>query len=450
MPSVSYGSGAYRRNNGNFPELKLVNMFVEQAKTSENQVALLSRKGLSSFASRGTGPITGIFQQAGVFSGDQFVVSGGTLYRGATSLGTIAGTGPVSFAASASELLVTAGTTLYSYNGTNLAAVAFPDSANVRSIDFHDGLFLAVRDATHKYYWSAVLNGRTWGALDFASAESKPDNLIDLKVSNDTLWLFGDETIEPWANVGDADAPYQRFEQRIFAKGIKATGCVTELDNMLWFVGSDNMVYRLADAPERISDHGIEERVAAASSVSTYAYVSEGHSFLCVRLNDATLAYDVATREWHELQSSGRANFAARCATKAGTTPYFGDDTNGTVWQLSSGYQDNAGTLERRFTAGVPLDAPLPLDNVRLWTNPGQAAGGTVDMRYSRDAGLTWSDWVSTSLGASVGDYRTLVEWRALGLFDFPGAVIEFRCQSNAPFRVSAVKVNEPGGGRSR
>lgn len=450
MPSVSYGSGAYRRNNGNFPELKLINMFVEQAKTSKNQVALLSRKGLSSLATRGTGPITGIFSQANVFSGDLFVVSGGTLYRGASSIGAIAGSGPVSFAANSSELVITAGGSAYSYNGTTLAAIVFPDSANVRSVDFHDGLFLFVRDGSHKYYWSAVNDGRTIDALDFASAESKPDKLLDLRVINDTLILFGEETIEPWSNVGDADAPYQRQELRIYSKGLKATGAVTEVDQSLYFVSNDNMVCVLGDGPQRISDHGIEERIAAASSVSMYGYVSEGHSFVCVRLNDATLAYDVATREWHELQSSGRSNFAAKCATRAGTTPYFGDDTNGTIWQLSSGYQDNAGTLERMFSAGVPLNEPVPLDNLRLWTNPGQATAATVDMRYSRDAGQTWSDWTSTSLGASSGDYRTLVEWRALGLFDFPGAVLEFRCQSNAPFRVSAVKVNEPGGGRSR
>jgi hypothetical protein len=48
------------------------------------------------------------------------------------------------------------------------------------------------------------------------------------------------------------------------------------------------------------------------------------------------------------------------------------------------------------------------------------------------------------------GGYRTVPEWRALGMFDFPGALFEFRVTDPVPFRVSAVKVNDPAGGRQR
>lgn len=450
VPSILYGTGAYDRPDGNFPPLKLVNMWSEQSPTSEEGKALQSRPGLTLVATWGTGPITGIFQEKGVLGGALFAVTGGKLFTGGVDKGAIAGTGPVSFAGTTNELLITAGSSLYSYNGTDLVAVAFPDSASVRAIEYHDGLFIAIRNNTHKFYWSAVLNGRTWDALDFASAESRPDNLLDLKILNDTLFLFGEETIEPWANVADADAPYQRIEQRIYGVGLHSTGCVRKLDNSLFFVGGDNVVYRLADVPERISHHGIEEKIAGATTVYAYTFIHDGHSFFCVKTNTQTFAYDVATQQWAELQNTADANFNVACATVPGSGPMrMGDAVDGTVWTWGEDTDDNGVDYPRVFTAAVPLDAPLSVENVRLWVNPGQNQGPVITMEYSRDAGQTWESAGVAGMGGA-GSYRQLVEWRALGMFDFPGAMFRFTFRANGVLRVSAVKINERGGGRSR
>ena len=79
----------------------------------------------------------------------------------------------------------------------------------------------------------------------------------------------------------------------------------------------------------------------------------------------------------------------------------------------------------------------------------GQGSDPLVEMRYSRDAGATWSSWDGVSMGRQ-GHYRERPEWRALGLFDAPGALMEFRCTDPVALRLSSVLVNEPVGGRSR
>jgi hypothetical protein len=454
MPRIAYGSSAYRRDNGNLPELRLVNMFLERAPQEESGAVLLSRRGLSSALTVGAGPITGAFSQPGVFGGDRFTVSGGTLYRETTAIGAITGDGPVSFAGRASEVLVAAGGDLYSYNGTNLVAVTFPDGAAVTAIEFHDGLFIAARAESHSYYWSAVNDGRSWDGLDFASAESKPDALLDLRVINDTLWLLGENTLEPHANTGDADAPYQRIEQRIFDKGGHSTGCLVEMDNTLLFVGHENMAFRLAEVPERISDHGIEERIAESAEVSAFAFVSEGHSFFCIRLDDGTFAFDLSTSQWCEFASYGRANFRGRCAIR--DLALFGDEEDGTLWELS-GFDDDGETLERLFTAAFPLKGgSFPVDRLLVennvgWTAllAGQGSDPTAEIRTSHDAGSTWGNWRSAKLGAQ-GKFRTKTEWKRLGSFDFPGFMAEVRTTDPVDFRVSGVHINEDGGGRSR
>lgn len=457
MPSAAYGAGAYRRNTGNFPPLRLVNMFVEQAKTSEGGIALQSRPGLGVLATNGAGPINGLYSKKGTLSGDVFSISGTTLYRGTASLGSIAsaGSGAASFAGSASELVLTRGGTAYSYNGTNLATITFPDTANVTAVTYIGGLFVFARASTHKFYWSAPLDGRTIDALDFASAEREPDTLLDIRALGDNLWLFGQQSIECWAHTGDdADLPFTRIEQVAPTVGIMATGCAASADNTLFFVGSDRTVYRIAEVPARISDHSIEERILGSDSARMFAFKWEGHEFVAVRLDSETLLYDCATQEWCEFQSSDGQWIVAHAAMQD-KVAYFGHQTTGQLMGWDE-WDDLGEELSRIFSAAIPLDKPVSLDRVHLWANPGQTpllsgqgSDPVVEMRVSDDAGMTWDDWETTELGAQ-GAYRTVAEWRGLGMFDFPGALMEFRVTDPVPFRVSAVKVNEPIGGRAR
>lgn len=447
MPSITYGAGAYRRDSGDFPELKLINLFLEQSKTSEKGIALLSRPGLAEVSTVGTGPINGMFCEDGVFSGGLFSLSNQTLYQDATSIGTVAGSGVTKWAGAAGEIVTTRGASAYSYNGTDLQAIAFPDGANVRSVCRLGSLWIFLRDGTGEWYWA--LDARSIDALDFATAERKDDNLLDCAALGDNLWLFGESTVEPWAQTGDADLPFTRIEQVGFDKGILATGCVCNADNTLFFIGSNGSVYRLGDVPQRISDHSIEERILASSAARMFTYSRQGHEFVEIRLDNESLAYDCATGEFSENQTS-QGNWIAAHAAMIGTEARFGHSSTGQIMELS-GFEDLDAPLERRFTAVVQLDAPAILSRVSLWANPGQPSDITpvIELQTSDDQGRTWSGWEAADFGAE-GEYRIIPEWRALGMFDAPGAMLEFRLTDAVGLRISAVKVNDPAGGRQR
>src|SRR6476469_9220397 len=249
MPDLSFGRGAYRRDKGAMPALRNLNMFVEKSAASPTGFILLGRDGLSSYAGRGTGPINVLFSRAGVFSGDLFTLSGASLYRGSDLLGTLDGDGPPSFAASTIEVVATNGSTAYSYDGSTLEPITFPDDAEVTAVGFLNGLFIYLRKGTGRFYWSATNDGRTIDALDYATAESAPDELLDVYVINDGLWFVGTDTVELWQYTGDADAPFSRVEGRLYKKGALATGAAAELDNTLFWWGNDNVIYRGAEVP---------------------------------------------------------------------------------------------------------------------------------------------------------------------------------------------------------
>ena len=460
---LAFGVSAYQRDRGNLPELPVVNMFVEKAPTETKQIALQSRPPLVlSGQQQGVGPITGIFKKDGVFNGDTFVVSGGNLYRVGTGLlGPIAGSGHVSMAGNEIGLVINAGAGVYFYDGAALNLADFPDNANVCKVLELAGRFIALRSGTGVFYWTEVLANAlvagvlTFGGLAFATAENEPDQLVDAVVIDDKLILGGKETVEFWAKTGDNFLPFSPIEGLVYEKGVKATGCMAPFDNAAIFISNDGLVYRASNVPQRISDSGIEERLAGSATASIFPFFFEGHEFAAMRLDSETLVYDAQTQQWCEWATNGETNWAARCAAPG---PIFGSALDGRTLDFGDDqHVELGGTLERRFRAGLPMDGgALSVNNLRLRTNPGhttystgQYADPVVEMRYSRDGGFTWSEWRPSKLG-SQGEFRRQVEWRALGMFDAPGVLVEFRVTDPVGFRVSGVAINEAGGGRSR
>jgi hypothetical protein len=469
MPAIPFGKSTYQRDNGNMPRLRLVNMVAEPSPTTNDGIVLLSRLPLAEHATRGTGPVWGIFQQAGTFGGDTFVVSGTQLYREGTLLGSIPGTGPVRFAASNDEVVVVRieGGNAYSYNGTNLAAIALPNGdrpvTGFRSVAFVANLFIfvAVTDGTvpgHYWFWSAIGDARTIDDLDFASAESEADDLLDVVAINDNILLLGQTSGEFWRLTGALNLPFARVSQRGTGRGVIAGCCAEPMDNTVLWVGNDRKVYRMAEVAQRVSNHGIEERIRASTSWRTFQYDFEGHQYFCVRLDTETLTLDLSSNEWPELATYGRTNFAGQCAVTINGTPYFGDDTLGKVWTFGAfGTADaGAGAFERLFMAGVPLQqGGMIVSNLLVDANAGATpldtgpgADPRLEMAFSRDGGRTYGTWRETKLGAK-GEYRRQARYGACGSFGPPGAMFKFRCTENVPLRISAVRVNESLAGRS-
>jgi hypothetical protein len=464
MPELAFAVSAYQRDRGNIPGLPVVNMFLEKAAPEPFGIALQSRPGLvDNGVTSGTDDVVGVFKKDGVLNGDLFTVTRGAqtrLFRNGSLVGIISGTGPVSFAGNEIGLAVCAGANVHFYDGSALGTADFPDNANVCKVLEIAGRFIALRSGTQKFYWTAVLESAlvagilTFLPLAFASAENEPDQLLDACAYDDKLILAGTETVEFWQKTGDNDLPFDPIEGLVYKKGVKATGCLVPYDNSFAYVSREGLVYRGGNEPQRFSDSGIEERLAASSGAALFTFFWEGHEFLALRLDSETWVADAMfPGNWYEWATSGETNWIATCACPG---PIFGGP-DGMTLAFGDVHTDLGGELERRFRAGIVLTGQsLSFDNIRLRTNPGttpyltgQFADPVCEMRYSRDGGNEWSDWKSAKLG-SQGQYRKRLEWRCLGSFEDPGALFEFRVVDPVPFRVSGTYYNEDGGGRSR
>lgn len=460
VPDIGLVTRTIRRSRGELPQAPLVNMFLEQALTEPQQFSLLSHPGLAPTGTAlGEGPVLALFQRDGVLAGAVAAVSSGALYTNSTFRGALAGTEIASIAGNEIGIVATAGRKAGYFDGADFSLIDFPDGTAVRKVIEQGGRFLFLQDGTGHWFWTDVLEDMLDGsgrvivdALNYATAESEPDTLVDAVAFEDAVAFGGTQTIEFWVKTGDAELPYTPSTGRVFQKGVRATGCMARFDNTFAWVSPENIVYRAGNVPERISDAGIEELIAASSSCRLDVYFFEGHELAKIRLDDVTIEYDAQTQQWTE-RKTGTGNFVGGPVIDG---PVFGSAEDAFLY-VPTAYADFPGYHERAFCLGFPLNGgAVRISNVRLRTNPGQTDylvapydDPTIELIQSFDGGQTYEDPLPESLGEQ-GEYRREVEWRALGIADQPGFFAKIRVTDPVSLRVSGATINEPHGGRSR
>lgn len=438
------GQSSYSRADGRLAPVRLVNLFVEQAPTSPGGAVAIPRPGLVESVNAVT---RAVYIEDGVYGGDLFRITGTTLYRDGVSIGTIAGSDRVQWAYTVDGLFILGGGIVYQYNGTTLTATSFPDSASVASITQINNILVAVRADTGTIYFR--LPGDTvWGALDFFSAERKPDPALAVAVLGDFLYVFGSATIELFATTGDAAVPFVRIDGASINRGIKDRDSICQLDNTLFFTGEDNIDYRMDSVPTRISDHGIEERIGASTTATSFTFAWQGHTIRVLGLDSETLAYDVSRQSWTTLEFNGSP--FPTVGLYDGQTTYV---AGAKLWTLDDVNTDDGFEMERLFTAVAATEAPVSCDCIEVQLSPGTVTvteePAIIQMRWSDDQGRTWTDWKDATTGFS-GEYRKRVRYRRGGMIDAPGRLYEVRVVDDVSIRFSGVEMNPPNGGRSR
>lgn len=448
MAKVQFGLSSYQRARGDMPSLPVRNMFVEKADTEERGIAVQSRPGLVDRNADMGSNIRQLFKRDLVLGSALLGVSGASLYRGTTVVGPITGDGPVSMAGNEIGLMIAAGGNLHYYDGTTLAAVNFPDDALVVDVFTGGGRFWAIRKDTGKIYWTDALEADI-EALDFATAESLPDRLLQGLWIDGAPILFGSESIEFWQQTGGGTIPIKPLINAVIEKGIKATGCATGLGPTFAAVTNENTVI-YGSEKNVVSNVGLQARIEASQECSLFTFVIEGEEYLALRIDGETQVWNPRSGLWSEMASYGYPNWLVRCATGGivGTS-------HGKIATFGPGHEDFGGVLERRLAFGFPINAGgLKVANLIARCNAGQTpflsgdyAPAQIEMRLSPDAGKTFDDWEAVGLGEQ-GEYRAQPEWRVLGMASPPAFYGQLRVTDPVDFRLSDIVVNEVGGAR--
>ena len=448
MVDLVYGISTFERRRGDFPVLPVINMFAESI-PSEPGTALQARPGLEGTGvTLGDGPVRAVYTADGVLNNGLFALSDKTIYNNGIALGNITVEGPASFAGYSDFVFINAGREIKGYDGTTLTTIAFPDSAAVAKIMVGSSRLIAIRKDTGLFYWTDPLDVAI-DSLAFATAENSPDALKDGLYIGDKAILFGSETVEFWPATTDSDLPFAPLPGATFPVGIKGTGMCSEFNRSFAWVTNYNEIC-MGTPDTIISEPELQTRIAASSETSLFRFYVDDNEYLAIRLDGETWAFGARSQVWSKLESQGEDNWLPSSYDGG----VFGSSIDGRLFRWSDSAGDFDQPVIKRFRAWVPITGQsINVANIILRTNPGttehligEYSDPVVELRTSMDGGHTWHPWKQRTLGRQ-GNYRTKTIWSSLGLFGYPGLLVEVRMSDPIEFRVSGMAMNEPFGG---
>ena len=367
-------------------------------------------------------------------------VAGTNLYRialdGSSSLiGAITGKELVSITDNGFYALIVADTVTYTYDLNTKVLTAIDSEAfyGASSVTFLDARFIVSVPNSGRIQWSGLLN-TNFDALDYATAEGRPDNLVKVIANQRELWLLGDKTAEVWYGSGSQNLPFQRLQGAFLTVGCAAKNSAVLFGNSLvWLskteAGQGQVVMTQGYQVQRISTHAIETAISNYGRIDdaiAYCYQQDGHSFYMLTFPTAnvTWCYDAVTQMWHErawlddYNKLERHRSISHCFFNG--EHLVGDHSNGMVYRLCTKTNtDNGRSVYRqRITPVIGADGiRIKINSLEIKAQLGQNTNINPQcmLDWSDDYGKTWSNDRQLSLG-KIGEFKGRLMFRRLGM----------------------------------
>lgn len=299
------------------------------------------------------------------------------------------------------------------------------------TVDYLDGFAIVNEKNTGRFWVSNLLDFTIYDGLDFASAESRADDLVRVFTDHRELWLFGTKTIEIWYNSGNPDFPFERSQASMIERGTLSPLSVSKMDNTVFWLGEDGIVYR-ADGytPARVSTHALERELAAymkdrnsAEDIRGYVHTEEGHKFYTLRFPDRPAwCYNASTGRWSERSGYGRLDqpWDASCIEPFKGRTFVGGHRDGNLYVLDRDCYHDADKAIPREGVSAPVhysDNRFITDYVHMDFRCGfqkDIPDPLVLLSKSDDHGATWSAPRERRMGKP-GELNRRVTWRGMG-----------------------------------
>lgn len=417
-----------------------INMYasLKDAGDSKSDLVMYSHPGKLMVSTVGIGP-----HRANPFKwkGNQYWISGSEVYKQDTSntftllTGTLLTSGSrVVFAGGRNYLMFVDGTYGYYTDGTTVTRITdadFPGSPT--HVDYLDGYFIVNDADTDDFYIPENTEDPTsWSALDFATANAKPDKGLALAVNNKDLYILGEDSTQPYFNSGNVDFPFDAYPGSLSA-GIQAPYSVTSSAvGLIWLAtnkdGDLAVVRAQGNQVEILSDEEWTEQINQLSStMDAIAWIrrQRGRTFYEITFPSAkrTWSYCIESKMLSELKSYGLTRFSGSGYGFFNGSHFIGDYDTGLVHKLDfDTYTDDENPYIRtRRTRVFHKDGlPLTFNSIILDADAGrglitgQGSDPQVMMQYSVDGGRTMSATLMRSMGA-IGTPETKPCWNDLG-----------------------------------
>lgn len=301
------------------------------------------------------------------------------------------------------------------------------------------GYFVFLKKDSNKFFCSDLRDGLSYNALDFANAESDPDNLVAAEPLNGVLYLFGSTTCEQWYAPGDTGAgfPFVKATSGTIQKGCSAPRSLVEFNGSLFWIGAGKnekpaIWTTNGGQPVKVSTPAIDVLInsggaTALSQAYQMNWSSRGHSFITFTVpNVCCVQYDASTGLWATRESKIDGNvipWRAASLVSAYDVQIVSDNIDGRIGIMDDEtYTEYDENIASYFVAPAfdNNGKPFTINSVELMMETGTAPiGATPEMRISvsSDGGRTFSPDISREMGET-GDYERRLIWDQLGRYE--------------------------------
>ena len=418
---------------------RLLNGYAEsQPSGTSAPIAVWGQPGIRNFATLPQGPVRGGIQVNGV----AYLIGGISLYTVSllgvvTLVGSgITGNSNVSMDTNGVEILITNGKIGYSYliASNSFVQISDPNYLPSNTVANIKSQWVADIANSNQIQISNLLDGRTWQALNRASAEANADYVNAVANRRGQLLVIGAATIEFWTATGNAIGPFQPIPGALSDKGILAPLSFCQEDEAGFYLANDFIFYRLAGfQKQRISTFALEQEwrsYATFSDAFSFVYTYKGHKFVILTFpsQNRTFCYDIATGLWNERYSydytTTIGRWRASCVVDCYGMLLVGDSRSGKVGiidgTISTEFGDPIilqGVFPPIYNQGLQFSMPrfeLDIDTGGA-SNTGQGSNPHVMLDWSDDGGYTFSSPQLWNSCGTIGNTRLRLQWNQLG-----------------------------------
>lgn len=437
MPSVTHQARKYSRGRQRqLSAENLVNAYFEGSADSDQGGVIHSTPGWELYSTIDADKLTrGIITITD--TQQVYCVIGTTLYLlpsngSAVSKGSVGGSGRVSMSYNGTELVITTEFISYVYNPATevLSSITDPDFPNADFNTTLNGFFIFNNNESGsegQFFVSALRDGASYDALDFATAEAYPDKLVRPYANRSELIMFGEDSIEIWFGVDSADFPFARAQGSIVEVGLGAPHTVEKVAETVFFLDDDGIVRSLTGVnAQRVSTHDIEYEIGSRDwrNATAWRYVEEGHEFyvLTIPKSDSeetaiTLVFDAATGLWHQRRAYDQDDLGFYFYTKANDR-HIVMGRKGVAYEMSLSKLtegDNRLITEVTYPQIYMAGNRFKINEIELRADRGQDDGLQAMLRSSYDVLERFRVESWRSMGER-GEYGQRIIWRRLGV----------------------------------
>lgn len=353
-----------------------------------------------------------------------------------TSIGTIPGAARAVMQGIGSSLVIVTEGIAYEWDGATLTAATDNDFETPNSCAHLNNFMLYDGDG-QRFASSDVGAPLTINALNYASAESNPDDLLRVYSHDQIVYMMGSESVEPWWNSGVGNPPFDRIEGSILQVGLGAIYSVASSRKFVYFMGSDNQVYAMKGGTvEPIFNDVLAREIASFAAIDDaegicYNFEGQWMYELSFPTADRTFCYPEGGETFELSSGSSGGRHRSSSYAFAFRKHLVGDAKSGNIYQLDRNAYDENGEAFIRTRDTGPIHSGLfgeagkriEMSRFELVMETGtgilsgQGTDPEVMLSFSDDGGRTFGTELRGHIGKS-GQYQRTVEWFGLGSFE--------------------------------